>query len=164
MPIPNRKEGEELNKFISRCISSIIDEYDRSQAAAICYSKSREKLSHEVEEVYVLKPKKSENRGLYLTRCMKNNKMRLQFPSMKERGAFCLSSFNEFYKYWQKQEDFGDIPKDSALGQCIAREKAKGANYKIAYAVCSTKVVSPNTTINLEEDDDDLLIEPVIDL
>lgn len=157
MPIPKIQPGEDKNKYISRCISKINEEYDHDQAVAICIGQTQ-KMS---EDIFVLKPKKAENRGIYLSRCMKNNKMRLQFPSMKERGAFCLSSFNEFYKYWQKQEDFGDIPKDSTLGQCIAQEKAKGSDYRTAYAKCSTKVVAPSGPVVLS-DDDDIIEEPVL--
>ena len=36
--IPSPESGEEQDKYISRCISSIIDEYGDSQSAAICYS------------------------------------------------------------------------------------------------------------------------------
>ena len=36
--IPVPESGEEEDKYISRCISSIIDEYGDSQSAAICYS------------------------------------------------------------------------------------------------------------------------------
>jgi len=38
MPIPSRKQGEDEQTFISRCISEISGEYDREQAAAICYN------------------------------------------------------------------------------------------------------------------------------
>lgn len=37
MPIPQRKQGEDEQTFISRCISEIAGEYDQQQAAAICY-------------------------------------------------------------------------------------------------------------------------------
>lgn len=158
MAIPNRKKDESKKEYIGRCISSISDEYDREQAVAICISKSEESFKESTpdEEVFVLKPKKNENRGTYLTRCSNNPKMRASISSMKERMNFCLNSFNSYYKYWNKFE----IPEDSALGECIAHEKAKGADYKTAYATCSTKVVSPNQTIVLS-DDENLLIEPV---
>lgn len=42
-PIPSPESDEDEQKYISRCISSIIDEYGQEQAAAICYSKWREK-------------------------------------------------------------------------------------------------------------------------
>jgi hypothetical protein len=38
MPIPNRRAGEARDEFIGRCVSEIINEYDREQAVAICYS------------------------------------------------------------------------------------------------------------------------------
>jgi hypothetical protein len=36
--IPKPESGEEQDKYISRCISSIIDEYGQEQASGICYS------------------------------------------------------------------------------------------------------------------------------
>jgi hypothetical protein len=169
MPIPERETGEDKDKFVSRCISSIIDEYGQEQAAAICYTKAEEKMSKSTPkdetEVFVLKPKKNENRGLYLSRCLSNSKMKSQMPNRIERGNFCLNSFNSYYKYWAKLEDFADVPEDSALGECIAHERAKGSDYRTAYAACSTKVVAPNTPVVLsEEDDDNLIVEPVLGL
>lgn len=35
--IPTPESGEEQDKYISRCISSIIDEYGQEVAAGICY-------------------------------------------------------------------------------------------------------------------------------
>jgi hypothetical protein len=37
MPIPQRKQGQAEETFIADCISKLVDEYDKSQAAAICY-------------------------------------------------------------------------------------------------------------------------------
>lgn len=163
MPIPKPKSSENEKDFIQRCISEIYNEYDaEGQAYAVCKSSWTDKNNmSKNEEVFVLQPKKAENRGQYLSRCNGNKKMRSQFPNMRERMNSCLNSFNSYYKYWSRLEEFGDIPSDSALGECIAREKAKGADYKTAYASCSTKVVSPNAPIVLSEDDD-LLIEPVL--
>ena len=42
-PIPSPESSEEQDKYLSRCISSIIDEYGQEQAAAICYAKWDEK-------------------------------------------------------------------------------------------------------------------------
>jgi hypothetical protein len=164
MPIPKRESGEDKDKFVSRCISSIIDEYGQEQAAAICYTKSEEKMSKSTPkdetEVFVLKPKKNENRGLYLSRCLSNSRMKSQMPNRIERGNFCLNSFNSYYKYWAKLEDFADVPEDSALGECIAYERAKGGvDYRTAYARCATKSVSPNVPIVMSGDN--LIIEPV---
>ena len=163
MPIPKRESGEDKDKYVSRCISSIIDEYGQEQAAAICYTKAEEKMSksedNEVSEVFVLKPKKNENRGIYLSRCLSNSRMKSQIPNRVERGNFCLNSFNSYYKYWAKLEDFADVPEDSALGECIAYERAKGdVDYKTAYARCATRSVSPNAPIVLS---DEIIIEPV---
>ena len=162
MPIPKPTDGESEKDFVSRCISKIIDEYDQSQAAAICYNtyRKKEEMSKK-EDLFVLTPKKTENRGMYLSRCSANGKIRKQFPQMKERLGFCLTSFNEYYKYWTKIE-MAEVPEESALGLCIAKEKAKGFDYKEAYAHCASKVgnkpLGAGQSINLEED---LLVEPV---
>jgi len=42
MPIPSVKAAEKESEYIGRCISSIVDEYEQDQAAAICYSTWRE--------------------------------------------------------------------------------------------------------------------------
>jgi hypothetical protein len=42
-PIPSPDTEEQQDKFLSRCISSIIDEYGQEQASAICYAKWDEK-------------------------------------------------------------------------------------------------------------------------
>jgi hypothetical protein len=41
--IPVPESGEEHDKYISRCISSIIDEYGQEQASAICYAQWEKK-------------------------------------------------------------------------------------------------------------------------
>jgi hypothetical protein len=41
--IPSPESGEEQDKYISRCISSIIDEYGQEQASAICYTQWEKK-------------------------------------------------------------------------------------------------------------------------
>lgn len=38
MPIPTRTPLEDKDEFIGRCISELSGEYDRKQAAAICYN------------------------------------------------------------------------------------------------------------------------------
>ena len=163
MPIPSPTNNENADQYISRCIAKIYNEYGHDQATAICKNKWSNKNMSKTEEVFVLKPTKNENRGKYLERCSKNNRMRLQYPNMRERLNSCLHGFNSFYKYWNKMEDFAGVPADSALGECIAREKAKGADYRIAYASCSTKVVSPSGPVVLsEEDDNNLIEEPVL--
>jgi hypothetical protein len=164
MPIPQRKKDEDRDEFVSRCIKSIIDEYGQEQAAAICYTQAEEKMSvsvyKEAEEIFVLKPKKSENRGHYLQRCSSNRKMKEQFKDMKERMGQCLNAFNSYYKYWAKIEEFGEKDtKGTILGDCIAKKKAQGLDYKEAYARCASKVVVTSGPISLGEDN--LLIEPV---
>ena len=165
MPIPSREKGEDKDLYVSRCIKSIIDEYGQEQASAICYTKSEEKMSvsvsNETEEVFVLKPKKTENRGRYLQRCSAHPKMKEQFKDMKDRMGQCLNAFNSYYKYWSRLESFGEEDtKGTVLGDCIAKKKAQGLDYKSAYARCASRVVVPSGPIVLSEDDN-LLIEPV---
>jgi len=157
MPIPKRKEGEVERDFISRCVRSIIDEYDRDQALGICYSQLRKKMS-KIEDKFVLRPRKTENRGAYLIRCSRNKKIKEQQPNMKERMGDCLNAFNTYYRYWSRLDEFGDIPKDSVLGMCITKEKAKGLSYQEAYQRCGTKHVSPNVPVVLSNE---LIEEPV---
>lgn len=42
-PIPSPSGDEDENTFISRCVSSIIDEYGQEQSLGICYSTWRDK-------------------------------------------------------------------------------------------------------------------------
>ena len=47
MPIPSKKDGEDKNAFMSRCMSQLSDEYkDDKQRAAICLSKATEGLDY----------------------------------------------------------------------------------------------------------------------
>jgi hypothetical protein len=151
----NRKQDETEQDFISRCMSETKDEFpDNSQRYAVCKSyadKSTEKMKK--DDLFVLVPKKSENRGKYLARCSSHSQIKTQFRPLKERLAYCLTSFNEYYKYWAKIEDFAEVPKDTALGDCITREKAKGYDYKEAYAHCASKVVVQPGPVVLAEDD-----------
>lgn len=152
MPIPKPQPGEKEQEFVSRCISKIIDEYEQSQAAAICYSKYREKMAKkDKEEMFVLTPRKNENRGMYLKRCASNTKIKMQKNNLKDRMAFCLSSFNEYYKYWNKIE-MAEAPKDSAIGMCIAKNKSKGLTYQEAYARCASSVVVQPGPVVMAED------------
>ena len=158
MPIPQPETGEDENVFVTRCISKIADEYDQEQAAAICYNtyRKKEEMSKK-DKIFVLQPRKTENRGSYLSRCSNHPKIRGEYKSIKERLGFCLNSFNEYYRYWNKL-DFAEVPEDSALGLCIAEQKSKGFDYKEAYARCDSKVVVQPTPIVMN---DNLLIEPV---
>lgn len=173
MPIPKPTESESESEYVGRCIRSIIDEYDQSQAAAICYNTYRQSYQmKKQEEIFILQPRKSENRGGYLSRCSNHPKIKSQMKNIKDRMNFCLNCFNEYYKYWSKLEDFADVPKDTALGECIAKEKAKGFDYKEAYAHCASKVVvqpqgGTNPQVLGEDfldpaDDTNLLVEPVM--
>ena len=150
-----REKGEEEKDFISRCMSETKNEFpDVSQRYAVCKSyadKSNEKMKK--QDLFVLVPKKSENRGKYLARCSAHSQIKAQFSPLKERLAYCLTSFNEYYKYWTKIEAFAEVPSDTALGDCIAKEKAKGFDYKESYAHCASKVVVQPGPVVLAEDD-----------
>jgi len=159
MPAPRRKD-ETRDAFIQRCMGEVSEEYpDNAQRYAVCVSYADKKTEMK-EDIFVLVPKKAENRGQYLKRCSNHPKMKSQFGEIKERLGYCLTSFNEYYKYWRKiGEDFAEVPPDTNLGACITKKKAQGIDYKNAYAQCASKVVVPNETIVLGEDN--LLIEPV---
>jgi len=157
MPTSKRK-NETDEQFISRCMSELKNEFpDNAQRFAVCnsYKERGEKMSK--DELFVLMPRKKETRGAYLTRCSSNTKMKKQFLNLKDRLGFCLSSFGEYYKYWAKLDSFS-VPKDSALGACIAKKKAQGYDYKESYARCASSVVVQPGPIVLNED---LLVEPV---
>lgn len=155
-----RKPNEDRDTFIQRCMRETYDEFpDNSQRYAVCVSYADKKTEMK-KDVYVLVPKKKENRGQYLKRCSQHPKMKEQFVGMKERLGYCLTSFNEYYKYWSKiADDFAEVPADTNLGACITKKKSQGIDYKNAYAQCASKVVVPTGTIVLSEDN--LLVEPV---
>ncbi len=140
--MPTVRNNETEDQFIGRCMSEIKDEFpDSKQRYAVCmsyYKRNEEKMKK--EELFVLIPRKKENRGQYLTRCSRNNKIKVQFKDVKERLNFCLTSFGEYYKYWAKIE-MSEIPEDSALGACITKKKIQGLDYKEAYRRCASKVV-----------------------
>jgi hypothetical protein len=159
MPIkPTSSETEQ--EFISRCMSQEKESFpDETQRYAVC--KSKWDLSFQEmkkQELYVVVPRKAESRGKYLTRCSANSKVKAQFGSLKERLGFCMTSFNEYYKYWAKIE-MSEVPANTALGNCITKQKARGFDYKEAYAHCASKVVVQPGPIVLSEDN--LLVEPV---
>jgi hypothetical protein len=163
MPIPSPSPKENAEIFIQRCISEIVREYDEpAQAVAICKQKWNDKnnMKEEQKEIFVVTPKKNENRGNYLSRCSAHSKMRAQFPNMKERMGTCLNAFNAYYKYWSRLEDFNEADTTgTALGDCIAKEKAKGFDYRESYNHCASKVVVTAGPIVLNEDN--LIVEPV---
>jgi hypothetical protein len=153
MPIPTPDKGERTDEYLSRCYKSIANEYTREQALAICQNQlSKEEMSKETEEVFVLTPKKSEGRGAYLSRCQSHQKMKSQYPSLKERSVFCLSSFNAYYKYWSRLEEFGsEEHPDVKFEGCMSNYKAQGKDYKEAYSMCMSElIVEPVAMENME--------------
>jgi len=143
MPIPTPNKGEKTDDFLSRCKKSISNEYPSEQAMAICYEKVKNRtMSEETEEVFVLTPKKAENRNSYIKRCSSHQKMKTQYPSMKERLNNCMHSYNSYYKYWARLEEFGseDHP-DVKFEGCMSKYKASGKDYKEAYTMCMSELI-----------------------
>lgn len=143
MPIPSPEKGEKTDDFLPRCIKAIANEYPSEQAYAICQKKiENRKMSKETEEVFVLTPKKAENRGSYISRCSAHSKMKQQYPNMKERLGSCMNAFNAYYKYWSRLEEFGseDHP-DVKFEGCMSNYKAAGKDYKEAYSLCMGELI-----------------------
>ena len=143
MPIPKPEKGERTDEFLPRCMKAISGEYPSEQAYAICQNQlSKEEMSKETEEVFVLTPKKAENRGAYLSRCQSNSKMKAQYPNMKERMGTCLNAFNAYYKYWARLEEFGsEEHPDVKFEGCMSKHKASGKDYKEAYSMCMSELI-----------------------
>jgi hypothetical protein len=143
MPIPEIQKGEKTDEFLSRCIKSISGEYPREAAYAICQEKVKNRtMSKETEEVFVLTPKKAENRNSYIKRCSSHQKMKGQYPSMKTRLGECMHAYNSYYKYWSRLEEFGseDHP-DVKFEGCMSKHKASGKDYKEAYSMCMSELI-----------------------
>jgi len=153
MPIPTKNPDEKTDEFISRCMKSISDEYAHEQAYAICQNQlSKQEMSKDTEEVFVLAPKKSENRNSYIKRCSSHQKMKGQYPSMKTRLGECMHAYNSYYKYWSRLEEFGseDHP-DVKFEGCMSEHKASGKDYKEAYSMCMSElIVEPVAMENME--------------
>ena len=150
MPIPTPDKGEKTDEFIPRCMKAISGEYGREQAYAICQEKVKNRSMS--EDMFVLKPKKAENRGAYISRCSSNSKMKEQYPNMKERLGSCMNSFNAYYKYWARLEEFGseDHP-DVKFEGCMSKYKASGKDYKEAYSMCMGElIVEPVAMENMD--------------
>jgi hypothetical protein len=163
MPVPRHK-GETEKDFVSRCMSEIKSEYpDEKQRYAVCKSySSKSPTKMEKQELFVLPIRKKESRGTYLSRCSNHSKVKSQFGNLKDRSSFCLNCFNEYYKWWSKV-DFAEVPEDTALGACIAKNKSRGLTYQESYARCASKVVvQPQGGTNPVVMNQDLLVEPVM--
>jgi hypothetical protein len=143
LPIPKPEKGERTDEFLPRCIKAISGEYPSEQAYAICQNQlSKEEMSKETEEVFVLTPKKAENRGAYISRCSSNSKMKQQYPNMKERLGSCMNSFNAYYKYWARLEEFGsEEHPDVKFEGCMSKHKASGKDYKESYSMCMSELI-----------------------
>jgi hypothetical protein len=142
MPIPKREKDEQTDVFLSRCIKQMSNEYPREQAYMICKEQLSKQKMETSEEIFVLSPKKSENRGKYLQRCSSHSKMREQFPSMKDRRGACLNAFNSYYKYWSRLEEFGsEEHPDVKFEGCMSQQKASGKDYKEAYSLCMGELI-----------------------
>ena len=150
MPIPSPEKNEKTDEFLPRCMKAISGEYGREQAYAICQEKVKNRNMS--EEVFVLTPKKAENRGSYLSRCQAHSKMREQYPNMKERMGTCLNAFNSYYKYWSRLEEFGsENHPDVKFEGCMSKQKASGVDYKEAYSLCMSElIVEPVAMENMD--------------
>jgi hypothetical protein len=153
--IPTPTSTETNDAYIARCIATQDTSTAGGQALAYSVCKkawTNKKFMKEEKEVFILKPRKSEKRGDYLSRCSAHPKMKAQTPNMKERMSGCLSSFNEYYKYWAKLEDFAseDAPEMVFEG-CMSEQRASGKDYKQAYQYCMTNlIIEPVAMENME--------------
>jgi len=71
---------------------------------------------------------------------------------MKERLGSCMNSFNAYYKYWARLEEFGseDHP-DVKFEGCMSKYKASGKDYKESYSMCMSElIVEPVAMENME--------------
>lgn len=112
----------------------------------------KEEMLKETDEVFILTPKKAENRGSYISRCSSNQKMKQQYPSMKERLNNCMNAFNSYYKYWARLEEFGsEEHPDVKFEGCMSKYKASGKDYKESYSMCMSElIVEPVAMENME--------------
>jgi len=102
----------------------------------------KEEMLKETDEVFVLTPKKAENRGSYISRCSSHQKMKQQYPSMKERLNHCMNAFNSYYKYWARLEEFGsEEHPDVKFEGCMSKYKASGKDYKESYSMCMSELI-----------------------
>ena len=75
MPIPTKKTGEKQQDFMIRCVPQLMDEYEKSQAIAICYK------SFKGEEVEL------ESYNDYPQAAVNNAKRAIKWK--KEKGSKC---------------------------------------------------------------------------
>jgi len=150
MPIPTPDKGEKTDEFIPRCMKAISGEYGREAAYAICQKKVANRSMS--EDMFVLKPKKAENRNSYITRCSSHREMKSAYPNMRTRLGECMHAYNSYYKYWSRLEEFGseDHP-DVKFEGCMSNYKAQGKDYKEAYTMCMSElIVEPVAMENMD--------------
>ena len=150
MPIPTPDKGEKTDEFIPRCMKALSTEYGREQAYAICQKKVENRSMS--EDMFVLKPKKAENRGAYISRCSSHREMKSAYPNMRTRLGECMHAYNSYYKYWSRLEEFGseDHP-DVKFEGCMSKHKSLGKDYKESYSSCMSElIVEPVAMENME--------------
>jgi hypothetical protein len=133
MPIPEKRAGEAKDEFVSRCISSLADEYSTDQAAAICYAQFK-KYNMQEEVTPEIDPKE-------LEACM----LSLQGQSPSYTGAVAMKICVDRLRVKAKIdageaagvvspefEKFAAYPWD----ECISDMKSQGYGEEAAKRIC----------------------------
>lgn len=108
MPIPKPNAGEEKNKFISRCISAIADEYtEEGQPYAICISSWEDKFS----SVQMMREK-----HLYELNRLRETTIKLNFAEVGPKGGIKASP----------KAPKSDTPNPNPKGEGTAKGDASG--------------------------------------
>jgi len=133
MPIPTKNPGEGREEFVSRCMSSLTDEYSADQAAAICYSQFK-KYNMQEETTAEIDPKELETCMLSLQGqnpsysgavAMKICVDRLRIKAKEDAGEAAGILSPEF-------EKFAAYPWD----ECISDMKSQGYGDEAAKRIC----------------------------
>lgn len=66
MPIPQVKDGQTEQEYVSECISAIYDEYGQEQSAAICYNTYRKEKGLSKQEMMYSRLREMHYRGINL--------------------------------------------------------------------------------------------------
>ena len=124
MPIPSKQAGETKDEFISRCVSSIDDEYPLNQAVAICNAqfgiyKMQEETTPEIDPAE-------------LEACM----LALQGQNPSYSGAvamkICVDRITQTEEASAEFQKFADYPWD----ECISDMKSQGYGEEAAQRIC----------------------------
>lgn len=66
MPIPIPKKGQTEQKYVSECISQIVDEYGQEQGSAICYNTYRKSKDMSAQSKMASKLRQDSYKGINL--------------------------------------------------------------------------------------------------